>query len=265
MKEVTIAVSQRESFGKGPARQSRMAGKIPAVVYGPEMDPISIEVDLKAFRAAIKEAGGTSAIITLQVNGKSNKVIIRDLQRDPVTSDVIHIDFHAISMTKAMHLKVPIRFIGEAEGVKTEGGILQTVLRELEVLCLPTQIPDQVEVDVSELNIGESVHVSDLDLPDIKILTEEERTIVVVSAPTVVKADATAEEEAEAEAAAEGEEGALAEGEGEKAEGGEAGEAGEAGKAGKAGKAGDAGKAGKAGDTGKAGKAGKAGDAGKAK
>lgn len=229
MKEVTLAASPRASVGKGPARQARMRGSIPAVVYGPEVEPMPVEVDVHAFRTAIKAAGSTSAILNLKVNGKTNKVIIREIQRDPVTSNVMHIDFHAISMTQPIHVAVPIRFVGTARGVKTEGGILQTTMRELEVSCLPAQIPDRIEVDVAELGIGDSIHVRDLEIPDVKILSELRRTVVVISAPTVVKVEAeAAEEEVEAEAAevaegaeeAEGaaEEGAKADQKGEKEE-----------------------------------------------
>jgi large subunit ribosomal protein L25 len=194
-------------------------GNIPCVVYGPEIDPRSIEVSERAFRSAWKEAAGTSAIFNLDVDGTATKVIIRDLQRDPVTSHVIHIDFHAISMNKPLNLSVPIRLVGTARGVKTDGGILQTTMRELEISCLPADIPEMVEVDVSDLGIGESVHVRDLNVPNAKILDEIQRTVVVVAAPTVVKVDEPTEEElAEAEAAeaaegAEGAEGAPAEGE----------------------------------------------------
>lgn len=219
MKDVTLAVSIRTETGKGASRQSRIAGNIPAVVYGPDIKPYQIEVSEKALRAAVKEAHSTSAIFNLDVNGKKKRVIIRDMQRDPVTSTVTHIDFHAISENKALHLTVPISITGTAKGVKTEGGILQTTLRDLEISCLPKDIPDEIVVDVSELGIGESIHVKDLEVPNVKILTEERRTVVVVAAPTIVKEPVVEEEEL-----AEGElpEGEVPEGEapeGEAAEG----------------------------------------------
>ncbi len=219
MKEVSLAVSSRTTIGKGPARRSRREGRIPAVVYGPEVEPVSVEVTEQALRAALKEAAGTSAIFNLDVNGEARKVIIRDVQRDPVTSHVVHIDFHAISMNKPLNLSVPIQIVGIAKGVKTDGGILQTTMRELEISCLPADIPEHVVVDVSELGIGESVHVRDLNVPNAKILDELQRTVVVIAAPTVVKIEPTAEELAAAEAAeaAEGEEGAADE-EGAKSE-----------------------------------------------
>lgn len=227
MKEVSIAVSPRESTGKGSARQSRIEGFIPAVVYGPQTKPEPIKVNNLAFNAAWRAAGGGSVIFNLEQDGKKKKVLIRELQRDPITNAIIHVDFHAISMTKPIHLSIPIHLIGTPVGVKTDGGIMQTILRELEISCLPTDIPEHLEIDVENLHIGDSVHVRDIQLEKAKILEEPDRTIVVVSAPTVLKTtdEEAAEAAAEAEAA-EGEEGEAAEGaeakpEGEKKEGGE--------------------------------------------
>jgi len=200
MKEVSISVVPREGKGKGPARQTRMVGFIPGVVYGPETKPESIKIDNRAFNAAWKKGGG-SVIFTLDKEGKKTKVLIRELQRDPVTSNVIHVDFHAISMTKPIHLSIPIFLVGTPIGVKTEGGILQATMREIEISCLPTDIPEHVEINVENLHIGDSIHVRDLTIPNVKILEEADTTLAVVSAPTVLK---TVEEEAaEAAAAAE--------------------------------------------------------------
>lgn len=215
MKEISLAVSQRESTGKGAARQSRMKGLIPGVVYGPQTKPEPIEINGLKFNAAWRTAGGGSVIFTLEQSGKSKKVLIRELQRDPITNAIIHVDFHAISMTKPIHLSIPIHLIGTPIGVKADGGIMQTIMRELEISCLPSDIPEHLEVNVEGLAIGDSVHVRDIKLEKAKILDEDDATIVVVSAPTVLK---TADEEAAEAAAA-----AEAEGvEGEAAEGAEA-------------------------------------------
>lgn len=210
MKEVTLAASIRTDIGKGASRQSRIKGNIPAVVYGPETKPFQIEVSEKSLRAAVKEAHSTSSIFNLDVDGKVSKVIIREIQRDPVTSVVTHVDFHALSMNKPIHLTVPITITGTAIGVKSEGGILQTTLRDLEISCLPENIPEEIEVDVTELGIGDSIHVKDLEVPNVKILTEKGRTVVVVAAPSIAQ-----EPVAEVGELAEGElpEGEVAEGE----------------------------------------------------
>ena len=203
MKEVLLSAMNRPGTGKGPARRVRMAGGIPAVVYGPEIEPEPIAVNERDFRAVMKTAT-SSTIFTLDVEGKKNKVVLRDIQRDPVTSKVVHLDFHAVSMSKPINIYVPITFVGTPRGVKTDGGIMQTTMRELEISCLPSDIPDSVELDVTELGIGESIHVRDINIPNATIAAEGERTVVVISAPSVVKsAAATAEEEAEEEAAAE--------------------------------------------------------------
>ena len=210
MKEISITARMRADRGKGSARQTRRDGYVPGVVYGPDIEPVALAVNERELRAALKSATGGS-IFNLSIDGKDNKTIVREIQRDPITSRVIHVDFHAISMNKPINVAVPIKFTGTPRGVKTDGGIMQTTMRELSVSCLPTDIPDSIAIDVADLGIGDSIHVRDLDLPQVKILSEERRTIVVIAAPTVIKATAAeleaAEEEAAAEAAAEGEEG----------------------------------------------------------
>jgi large subunit ribosomal protein L25 len=214
MKEISINASKRELLGKGPARQSRMAGNIPAVVYGPELEPIPVDIDLRTFRSAMKGSASLSSIISLDVGGKVNKVILRDIQRDPITSEIIHMDFHAISMTKPLHISIPIHFKGTPRGVKTDGGIMQITMRELEISCLPTNIPEEFVLDVEGMGIGDAMHVRDISLENIQIVSPGQRTIVVIAAPTVVKSDDKTEAELEAEAEAEAEatpaEGAVA-------------------------------------------------------
>ncbi len=210
MKEILIKAEARERVGKGSARQTRMIGNIPAVVYGPEFDSKPITLNERELNAAMKSAAGSSVLYTLDIDGKSNKVILRDLQRDPITSKIVHADFHAVSMTKSINLSIPIHFEGIPIGVKVDGGIMQTNMRELEISCLPSQIPEFIKLDVENLSIGDSIHVKDLDLEGINVLSDENRTVVVISAPTVVKEPVVegAEEEVEGDEAAEGAEGA---------------------------------------------------------
>ncbi len=213
MKETTITAKMRPDRRKGPARRTRQEGYIPGVVYGPETQPFGVAIEQREFHAAMKAVEGTS-IINLDVEGQKTKVVIREIQRDPITSNVIHLDFHAISMNKPINVSVPIRFIGTPVGVKTDGGIMQVTMRELAVSCLPADIPEHVEVDVTDLHIGDSVHVQDLSIPGTRIVSEPQRTVVVIAAPTVMKVEVTAEEEeAEAAEAAAAEEEALAESE----------------------------------------------------
>lgn len=213
MKEVLIAATPRTGLGKGSARKFRAQGNIPAVVYGPEVAPMPVLLVEADFRKAFRSSGGLSTIFTLNVDGKPNKVIIREMQRDPLTSRVLHIDFHAIAMNRAINIDVPVHFVGTPIGVKSEGGIMQTLLREIEISCLPTNIPEHVEIDVSNLGIGDSIHVRDISIPNVEILTEASSTVVVISAPTVIKTETVAAAEgaaAEGEAAAAGAEGAAA-------------------------------------------------------
>ena len=219
MREIPLNLERRSDVGKGFARRARMAGYIPGVVYGPEIDAVPVAVEEREFRTAMRGATGSS-ILNLTLEGKKTKAVLREMQRDPVTSRVMHLDFHAISMNRPIHVSIPIRLTGTPVGVKVDGGIMQTTMRELDISCLPANIPDELEIDVAELGIGDSIHVSDVAVEKVDILAEARQTIVVISAPTVIKAEATEAEEAvvegeEAEAAEEAE-GAPAEGEADK-------------------------------------------------
>lgn len=212
MKDIALAAEQRQGKGKGAAHQLRFSGRIPAVMYGPETEPTSLTIEERAFRTAMKQAGGQSTLFTLDINGKQSKVILREIQRDPVSNKVLHLDFHAISMNRPIHISIPVHFTGIAKGVKAEGGIMQVVMREIEISCLPANIPEHVEVDVTELGIGDSIHVSKLNIPNATILGEPTRTVVVISAPTIIKVETPV-------AAVEGAEGVAVEGAAAPAEG----------------------------------------------
>jgi large subunit ribosomal protein L25 len=225
MKEINLTVEKRDGTGKGSNRRLRRAGEIPAVVYGPETEPIPVKVEYKNLYRLMHNVP-LNTIINLDITGvesPTRKVLIRELQKDPVTGELLHMDFHHIPMDKPITLTVPITAVGIPVGVKTFGGIVQYTRREIDISCLPSDIPDKIEVDISELNVGDSVHVSDLELENVHILTDPARTLITVVAPTVIKtaAEEAAEAEAEAEEAAEGEEGAEGEGkpEGEAKEG----------------------------------------------
>lgn len=194
MKEISLTANPREGSGKGNSRRNRQEGVIPAVIYGPELkEPLNVTVAERDFRAAMRAASGTSSLFSVTVNGTNRKAILREVQRHKVTSRVLHVDFHAVSMTKPLHIKVAIHFVGTPVGVKTDGGIMQTTRREIEVSCLPTKIPEYVEVDVSNLKIGDSIHVRDVQIPDATILEDAATTLVVVTAPTIIKVETPAE------------------------------------------------------------------------
>lgn len=217
MKELNLTVEKRDRIGTGHTRRLRKAGEIPAVVYGPETEPIPVKVK---YRTLYRLMHGIplNTIINLAIdgdNGKERKVLIRNLQKDPVTGDLLHLDFLHIPLDKPITLTIPIKTTGVPTGVKEMGGIVEHIIREVTISCKPTAIPGEIEIDISQLNIGDAIHVSDLEIEEATIITNPRRTIVTVVAPTVVKAAA---EEAEAAEAEEGEEAEGEEGE-EKAEG----------------------------------------------
>ncbi len=203
MKEVSLAVHPRGGTGTGAARTSRVQGNIPAIMYGPELEkPMPIAVNDKEFRTVMKGVQGGNAMFNLSLNGTVRKAILREIQRDKITSRVIHVDFHAISLTRPLHIRIPIHVSGTPLGVKNEGGVLQLTKRDVEISCLPADIPEFVEIDISNMNIGDSIHARDLNIPNAKILEDEDQTFVVVSAPTAAEATPAAAAAAEATLAA---------------------------------------------------------------
>jgi len=190
MKEIVIKAKLRDKLGKEHAKKLRRQGIIPAVVYGAETPPLSLEVEAKSFLALLRSGLGENVIITLNIDDQKNgdkKVLIRELQRDPVWGNILHVDFQQISLSKKLTIKVPIHLVGIPIGVQQDGGILQHVLRELEVECLPTDIPEKIEVDVANLKIGDSIHVGDVKLEKGQMLSDPQGSIVSVVHPTVFK------------------------------------------------------------------------------
>lgn len=187
MEEVSLEVKLREKTGKEVAKKLRKQGLIPGVVYGAEGKTIAIQVPVKNFSQILHSGFGENVLITLNItNGKtqSKKVLIKEIQHDPVRGNIVHIDFHHIQLTQKVTVKVPVILVGLADGVKNQGGILQYILREIEVECLPTDIPAKVEVDVTPLRIGDSIHVRDIKLEKATILTDPAGTLASVVPPT---------------------------------------------------------------------------------
>lgn len=190
MKEIVLKAKVRDKLGKEHAKKLRRGGLIPAVVYGAGTTTLPLEVEAKSFQALLRAGLGENVIITLDIDDQRNgdkKVLIRELQRDPIWGDILHVDFQEISLSKKLTIKVPVHLVGTSVGVQQDGGILQHVLRELEVECLPTDIPEKVDVDVTSLKIGDSIHVGDIKLEKVQILTDLQGSIVTVVPPTVFK------------------------------------------------------------------------------
>ena len=238
MPVIPLTGSRRESIGKGAARKSRAAGRIPGVLYGHGETPVALSVSAREFELAVRKQGG-NPIMGLGLDGGEHTALIRAVQYDPISHDIIHLDFLRISLTETIEVEVPIHLVGTPVGVKDGGGILEPILRELKVRCLPTAIPPFVEVDVAALNIGDSVHVSAIVAPEVDIVTDADVTVATVVPPTVHVEEKPAEEAAEAVATAAGEtpsepeviaKGKKEEGEAEEGKGGKEGKAGKEGK-----------------------------------
>jgi large subunit ribosomal protein L25 len=193
---------QRSEVGKSFVRKLRAAGRIPAIYYGRGEQPIALTVNTKEVETLIHGSAGANVIVDLMVAGAATadrKALIREIQRDPVQGNILHLDLQHISLTEKITVEVPIELIGIPTGVKDGGGILEHVLREVEVECLPTDIPAHLEADVTMLNIGDSLHVSDLKAERVTILTEADRPIATVVPPTILEEAAPVAEEAAAE------------------------------------------------------------------
>ena len=185
---VPLAGRVRAGVGKGPARQARRDGEIPGVIYGAGETPTALAVPKKAFEQALKTAhAGGNVIVALRLDGAAEQTaIIREVQRDPISHDILHLDFHHISLTEKVTVEVTVHLTGIPDGVKNGGGILEHITREVEIECLPTQIPQHLELDVSKLGIGDSIHVRDLVIPNAEILSDADVTIATVVPPTVM-------------------------------------------------------------------------------
>jgi len=198
MTEMTIEVLKRAAIGANANRRLRAEGKIPAVVYGGGKDTLPVQVDRKTLIDLLKAGGSENAIFLLKLadsGGKERHAMIRDLQIDPVSRQVIHIDFQRILMTEKVRVQVTIELVGTAHGVKVEGGLLDFVHREVQVECLPGDIPRHIELDVTPLHIGQHVEARDLVLPPNVALAEEpDRVIVSLSHAKLEAAPAAAAE-----------------------------------------------------------------------
>ncbi len=203
---VSLNVDVRTKSGKKVAKQLRYRGQLPAIVYGEGVAPVACSVDQRTLADLLK-AHGRNAIISLSAGDSSQSTIIKDIQYHPLRDEMLHVDFHRIDLTRKIVVEVPIHATGVAVGVRIGEGILEQMLHELEVECLPTEIPDHVDIDVSDLDIGDSLHVSDIviDVGDLAVVTDTDRTVFAVAAPTLI-IEEEEEEEGEESADVEGEE-----------------------------------------------------------
>jgi large subunit ribosomal protein L25 len=203
--QTVIKAAVRNEKGKGSARKLRSKKIIPAVLYGHKVDPVMLAIENSEIVKAFK-TGDSTTLIKVQIDNQGKKdeklVMIRETQRHPVKNNILHLDLFAVNVKEKIHAPVHIRITGESPGVKL-GGILRQIVREIEVRALPTEIPQHFEVDISKLEIGDSLQVSDLNTPEnVQLLADESAPILSIMAPTVVKEEET--EEGEEVVAAEG-------------------------------------------------------------
>src|SRR5437588_2571918 len=205
MAEIVVNAKRRDDRGKNAARRLRRDGLVPGVVYGGKGENLAVAVDPKALKKVLRSEAGRNAILKLDIAGHgATNAILKSWQVDPIRESFLHADFYRIAMDVAIRVTVPIHVVGEARGVKVDGGILELVIREIEVECLPGDIPERIDVDVSDLGINQSLRVSDGPAPP-KVKVLESADQVVVHVVSVKEEEAPAEADAPV---AEGEAGA---------------------------------------------------------
>ena len=197
-KQVKLTAQRREATGRSAIRKLKARGIVPAIVYGGKDKPQSLQVSRRDISLMLSHASGENILVELEIAGEkgSRMAMIQEIQHSPVGGDVLHVDFHAVSMDEKIEADVPLEAAGVANGVKNFGGLLEQSLRTLEVECLPRDLPDKVTVDVSALNIGDSIHVRDIHLPaGVAAKTQSDLTAFSVLAPVVEEEPVAAVEE----------------------------------------------------------------------
>ena len=203
IKNIVVEVNERTDLGKNASRRHRQRGDVPGVVYGLGRPPVSVAVGSRKIEHVLGLETGKNTIFTLALAGqdRSRAVMIKALQRDPVTERLVHVDFVRVDLEREVTVRVPIRLVGIAEGVKNEGGIIEFVHRQLEISCLPGSIPEHIDIDVSALHVNQHLAVKDLTVPEKVTVVDDPETIVCVVAVPKVEEAPVVEEAAAATAA----------------------------------------------------------------
>lgn len=183
--QVTLKAESRSETGKGAARRLRREGFVPAVVYGHGEKSAALKVRVEELESLLAGISVDNTLVDLEVDGETRQVLIREVQRHPFRPDLLHVDFFQIHAHEKIRVEVPLRLVGEAQGVE-EGGILQQSKHEISVECLPGEIPEYFELDVSALDVGDSLHVGDVNAGGVTLLEELDTTVCVVVPPTVM-------------------------------------------------------------------------------
>jgi large subunit ribosomal protein L25 len=198
--ELVLHATKRAASGRSAARQTRREGNIPAILYGHGKDAEPLQIEQTEFEKALAAVSGTT-VIKIKVGSKTSRALIQEIQRHPTRPQILHVDFLEIHMGEKITVRPPIRLVGSPDGVRNQGGVLDQILRELEIRVLPKDLPDHIDIDVTELTVGQSIHVSDLDVPNAEIMVEENATICTVVAPRIEAEEEELAEEEEDETA----------------------------------------------------------------
>jgi large subunit ribosomal protein L25 len=200
-RQVKLKAEQRSATGRSAARKLKARGVVPAIIYGGKDKPQTLQLAARDINAMLSHASGENILVELEIAGEksSRTALVKEIQHSPVGGDVLHVDFHAVSMDQTIQADVPVEALGVANGVKNFGGLLEQSLRSLAVECLPRDLPDRITVDVSALNIGDSIHVRQIQLPSgVTTKVQPDLTAFSVLAPVVEEEPAVAEAEAAA-------------------------------------------------------------------
>ena len=196
MASAQLSATPRDGTGKGAARSLRASGRIPGVIYGHGREPQALAIDNRELEKLLSKISAESTVIELTLDGKSAQTLIREIQRHPFKRQILHVDFQELVAGEKITVRLPIVLSGVPDGVRQDGGVLDQTLRELEVEVDPASIPSHIEIDVTPLKIGDSIHVRDVKLPEgVEVVTELDSSVCVVSAPRAVVEETVATEE----------------------------------------------------------------------
>jgi large subunit ribosomal protein L25 len=202
MAEQKLIAEVRSDTGKGVARKLRASGRVPAVLYGHNLAPVPLSVDARELFHVLHTGAGANVLVDLVVDGSRHLALPRDVQRNHIKGQLVHVDFLAVNRNERIAIDVPVREIGESPGVKA-GGVVEHHLFELHVECLPNDVPEHIDVDVSSLELGDALRVADISPPEgVTILTSEDESVLAVVVPAVLRTEAELETPEEAAAAA---------------------------------------------------------------
>ncbi len=198
MAAASLSGTSRADTGKGSSRSLRRGGQIPAIIYGHARAPQNLAIPEREFGKLLQHIAAESTVVELSVDGKMSRTLIREIQRHPFKDQVLHIDFQELVAGEAVTVRVPLRLVGIPEGVRTSGGVLDQIMRELEIEVDPANIPNHIDIDVTAVVIGHPVHVRDITLPEgVTVLDDGDATVCVVSIPKVVIEETVAAEPVE--------------------------------------------------------------------